>query len=484
MLLMLIRAVFVFVVAGLGVRAARIVGEHQLVNYPYIVFVAVLFAAVVVVVVDLLTPRKRIQTISAVYFGVIVGIFLSNLVTEALHPTMEQFLDKRVHQIFSGFLTMFICYVCITTLLQTKDDFRFIIPYVEFSKEVKGARPLVLDTSVVIDGRIADVAETRVIDQPMVVPRFVLQELQSIADSSDKLRRNRGRRGLDILNRLQKSPGIEVRIHDAEIPELAGIREVDQRLVILAKHLGGKVVTNDYNLNKIAKLQGVEVINLNDLANAMKPIVLPGENLMVKLLKRGEEPGQGVGYLDDGTMVVAEQGAYHLGETVRLTVTSVLQTSAGRMIFGRMEAGPPPRRAPTWAPGEPGRPGPGPSAATCPHARWVAPAGGVSGIPIARRAGNCEGEEFVREFVYTPLLPPGFRGALAFRPQPRPRVHYPLEQAPALWARCQILSRLCVRQINCHSAETFSNPRMRNPRMPRADLIWPNTGSTIRFRAA
>ena len=152
----------------------------------------------------------------------------------------------------------------------------------------------------------------------MVVPRFVLQELQSIADSSDKLRRNRGRRGLDILNRLQKSPGIEVRIHDAEIPELAGIREVDQRLVVLAKHLGGKVVTNDYNLNKIARLQGVEVINLNDLANAMKPIVLPGEGLTVKLIKRGEEQGQGVGYLDDGTMVVAEQGAYHLGETVRL----------------------------------------------------------------------------------------------------------------------------------------------------------------------
>ena len=152
-------------------------------------------------------------------------------------------------------------------------------------------------------------AETRVIDQPMVVPRFVLQELQGIADSSDKLRRNRGRRGLDILNKLQKTPGVDVKIHDAELAELAGIREVDQRLVVLAKHLGGKVVTNDYNLNKIARLQGVEVINLNDLANAMKPIVLPGEGLTVKLIKRGEEPGQGVGYLDDGTMVVAEQGA-------------------------------------------------------------------------------------------------------------------------------------------------------------------------------
>jgi uncharacterized protein YacL len=240
---------------------------------------------------------------------------------------------------------MMVCivYVCVSTLLQTKDDFRFIIPYMEFSKEVKGARPLVLDTSVVIDGRIADVAETRVIDQPLIVPRFVLQELQGIADSSDKLRRNRGRRGLDILNRLQKSTGVEVNIHDAELPELAGIREVDQRLVVLAKHLGGKVVTNDYNLNKIARLQGVDVINLNDLANALKPIVLPGEGLTVKLLKRGEEPGQGVGYLDDGTMVVAEQGGYHLGETIRLTVTSVLQTSAGRMIFGRIDQGAPSR---------------------------------------------------------------------------------------------------------------------------------------------
>jgi uncharacterized protein YacL len=336
MLLILIRAIFLVVVGGMGAKAARDVSGTQVVN-PAVLFVSVLGCAILIIVVDVLTPRKRIATISAVYFGVIVGIFLSNLVYDALQPAMQLHLKPQVHLLISSFMTVFICYVCISTLLQTKDDFRFIIPYMEFSKEVKGARPLVLDTSVVIDGRIADVAETRVIDQPLVVPRFVLQELQTIADSSDKLRRNRGRRGLDILNRLQKSPGVEVKIHDAEIPELTGIKEVDQRLVVLAKHLGGKVVTNDYNLNKIARLQGVEVINLNDLANAMKPIVLPGENLTVKLLKRGEEQGQGVGYLDDGTMVVAEQGAYHLGETVRLTVTSVLQTSAGRMIFGRIE---------------------------------------------------------------------------------------------------------------------------------------------------
>ena len=345
MLLIMIRAVFVLVVAGLGVRFANIVSANQSAN-PYVVFGGVMIGAIVLVAADLLTPRKRIQTISAVYFGLIVGLILSDLVSSAIEPTLILFMNQEVRKVIGGLFMIFICYICVTTLLQTKDDFRFLIPYMEFSKEVKGARPLVLDTSVVIDGRIADVAETRIVDQPLIVPRFVLQELQGIADSSDKLRRNRGRRGLDILNRLQKSPGIEVRIHDGEIPELAGIREVDQKLVVLAKHLGGKVVTNDYNLNKIARLQGVEVINLNDLANAMKPIVLPGEALTVKLIKRGEEPGQGIGYLDDGTMVVTEAGANHLGETVKIAVTSVLQTSAGRMIFGRLEAaGPPPRAA-------------------------------------------------------------------------------------------------------------------------------------------
>ncbi len=338
MLLMLIRAVFLLASAGFAALAAKVVGEVLSRPYlTYVVFIGVFLASVAAVVFDVLTPRKRIQTISAIYIGFIVGVLLSNLLYNTLQPTLQLYLDPRLQSTLYQLMLVFICFLCISTLLQTKDDFRFIIPYVEFSKEIKGARPLVLDTSVIIDGRIADVAETKVIDQQFIIPRFVLQELQSIADSSDKLRRNRGRRGLDILNRLQKSPGIEVRIHDAEIPELAGIREVDQRLVVLAKHLGGKVVTNDYNLNKIARLQGVEVINLNDLANAMKPIVLPGESLTVKLLKRGEEQGQGIGYLDDGTMVVAEQGAYHLGETLKLTVTSVLQTSAGRMIFGRID---------------------------------------------------------------------------------------------------------------------------------------------------
>jgi len=234
-------------------------------------------------------------------------------------------------------LGMCLCYICTSLLLQTKDDFRFIIPYVEFAKEVKGLKPYILDTSVIIDGRIADVVETNIIDAQLLMPRFVLSELQGIADSSDKLRRARGRRGLDILNKLRSSSHVDLKIHDQEFPEMAG-QPVDMKLVLLAKHLDGKVVTGDFNLNKVAKIHNVQVINLNDIANALKPVFLPGENIEVRVVKAGEEAGQGVGYLDDGTMIVVEGGREHIGKVVKVAVTSVLQTSAGRMIFGRSVA--------------------------------------------------------------------------------------------------------------------------------------------------
>jgi len=232
------------------------------------------------------------------------------------------------------------CYLVISFILQTKDDIRFVIPYIEFTKQIKGVRPILLDTSVIIDGRIADIAESRLIESPLVVPRFVLGELQAIADSSDKLRRNRGRRGLDILNRLQGNAKIDVAITDPQIAKSEGM-DVDHKLVALAKTLGARIATNDYNLNKIAQLQGVDVININDLAGALRPVVLPGESISVRIVKPGEEMGQGVGYLDDGTMVVGEQCREMVGQEVELVVTSVLQTSAGRMIFGRREDLPP-----------------------------------------------------------------------------------------------------------------------------------------------
>lgn len=195
----------------------------------------------------------------------------------------------------------------------------------------KGA-PKVLDTSVIIDGRIKEILETGFLEGPIIVPSFVLDELRHISDSADLLRRNRGRRGLDILNAIQKDPKIEVRIHEERVSE--GM-EVDTQLLKVAKRMGGKVVTNDYNLNKVAEFQGVPVLNINELANAVKPAVLPGEEMTVQVIKEGKEIGQGVGYLDDGTMIVVDGGKRFLGETIGVVVTSVLQTAAGRMIFAK-----------------------------------------------------------------------------------------------------------------------------------------------------
>jgi uncharacterized protein YacL len=190
----------------------------------------------------------------------------------------------------------------------------------------------ILDTSVIIDGRIADICETGFMDGTIVIPQFVLKELQLVADSSDSMKRNRGRRGLDILQKVQKMAGVEVTISDMDFPD---VREVDLKLIELARTLQGKIVTNDFNLNKVAQLRGVEVLNINELANSLKPVVLPGEIMKVFILKEGKEYNQGVAYLDDGTMVVVDNARKMIGKTIDVVVTSVLQTTAGKMIFGR-----------------------------------------------------------------------------------------------------------------------------------------------------
>ena len=191
-----------------------------------------------------------------------------------------------------------------------------------------------LDTSVIIDGRIADICDTGFIDGSLIVPRFVLNELQFIADSSDSMKRSRGRRGLDVLNRMQKSTTINIEIVEQDFPKIKG---VDGKLVALAQKLNAKLMTNDYNLNKVAELQGVKVLNLNELANAMKPVVLPGEQMLVKIIREGKEPGQGVGYLDDGTMIIVDGAQKMINMTIEVVVTSVLQTTAGRMIFTELK---------------------------------------------------------------------------------------------------------------------------------------------------
>ncbi len=351
MLLWLLRGLFAILLLGIaiGIMAdiqSRAQGDDNRLPFSLAAFAGVLALGALTVTIDLLVRGKQITTISAIYFGLLLGFLLGGLFWTALEPL----LMDNPGQPPTGWLLLarlliilICCYVTTSTLLQTKDEFRFIIPYVEFSRQVKGGRPLVLDTSVIIDGRIADMCDTRIIDAKLIVPRFVLQELQAVADSSDKLKRNRGRRGLDILKRIQGNPNIDLQVHEANLPGLRDIPKVDERLVFLAKELGARVVTNDFNLNKIAQLQGVEVINLNEVANALKSVALPGEQMTIRLVKAGDQQGQGVGYLEDGTMVVVEQGRAHVGQEVGVSVTSVLQTPAGRMIFGRVDN----RAAPT-----------------------------------------------------------------------------------------------------------------------------------------
>jgi uncharacterized protein YacL len=338
MQLLVLRIAFILVAIGIGTLFVKFAVGAGPAWLPWLVFLGVLAIAGVVIALDLCIPRKQIDIISAVYFGLAVGAFLTYILMLALTPLIQPLDPAQEDPTLRGaiqlVLGMVLCYACISLLLQTKDDFRFIIPYVEFAKEVKGLKPYVLDTSVVIDGRIADLVETNVLDNQLIMPRFALSELQGIADSSDKLRRARGRRGLDILNRLRNNENVDLKIYDRDLAEFAG-QPVDMKLVLLAKHLEGKIVTGDYNLNKVARLHNVQVINLNDIANSLKPVFLPGEQLQVRIVKPGEEIGQGVGYLDDGTMIVVEGGREFVGKEVKISVTSVLQTSAGRMIFGK-----------------------------------------------------------------------------------------------------------------------------------------------------
>lgn len=303
------------------------------------VFMIALILTVLAIAVEWLTPKKSLFTLTGVFFGLLIGMFVSWALNQIVIMMNELYwkLPPDTLQMGIWFVDLCICYLCISIVVRTKDDFRFLVPYVEFTRQTRGLRPLVLDTSVIIDGRIADIAQTKLFDAPLIVPRFVLNELQLIADSADKIKRNRGRRGLDMLNKLQHSPVVEVTVDDTPPPGMDEKTEVDQKLIAFSLNCDGRLVTNDFNLNKVASLRGVDVININDLANALKTVTLPGEAMTVKILRMGEDPHQGVGYLEDGTMVVVEGANDKIGQTITFTVTSALQTSAGRMIFGKYE---------------------------------------------------------------------------------------------------------------------------------------------------
>ncbi|MGI6706053.1 MAG: PIN/TRAM domain-containing protein [Clostridia bacterium] len=267
--------------------------------------------------------------------GLIIGLLIAYLLTT---PLTRLIPFSWMATLISVILYAFLAYLGVSLSTKRREEINLGNFFKKNPGKGRAAKdetriyPKILDTSVIIDGRIFDICKTGFLEGPLVIPRFVLQELRHIADSSDALKRNRGRRGLDILNRIQKELDIEVQINDTDFPE---ITEVDGKLLRMGQALKAKVLTNDYNLNKVAEFQGVEVLNINELANAVKPVVLPGEEMVVQVIKDGKEIGQGVAYLDDGTMIVVDGGKKYVGETIDVLVTSVLQTAAGRMIFAK-----------------------------------------------------------------------------------------------------------------------------------------------------
>lgn len=277
------------------------------------------------------------------FFGSL-GLIIGLVVAYLININLTDIKIEVVSQVIPLFLTIILGYLGFQVGFRRREEFinLFYInrrererkrPGIESEKDdLANLRAKILDTSVIIDGRIADILQTRFLEGPIVIPQFILGELQQIADSSDALKRNRGRRGLDILNRIQKDLPVEVKIYEGDFEEVS---EVDHKLIKLAKTINGVVVTNDFNLNKVCDVQGVSVLNINDLANAVKPVVLPGEELIVDVIKDGKEQNQGVAYLDDGTMIVVENGRDFIGKQIEVIITSVLQTSAGRMIFAK-----------------------------------------------------------------------------------------------------------------------------------------------------
>ena len=323
------------VVRALFILACGTVGwvtGIDLYHQPWLGLIIGLGAGTIFTALQLLATRQLASVVITLVFGILVGCLLSYFLIKVLDLLNEDMAaNAKMYRNFA--IAVVLSFLSVLTILHVKDDFKFVIPFVELKREGGGMKAVILDTSAIIDGRIADVMDTKVIDTQVIVPRFVLQELQQVADSQDKLKRNRGRRGLDILNRLRKTKNVEV--HEVGLPDITG---VDAKLVRLAKNLDARIVTTDFNLNKVAQVQGVEVININDLAAALRPVVLQGEKLTIKVIRTGESAGQGVGYLEDGTMVVAEECAGKIGQEVELMVTNVLQTSAGRLIFGRPSA--------------------------------------------------------------------------------------------------------------------------------------------------
>ncbi len=328
-----VRVGFVIISAILGSQA---IGQSH--NWPmWLRTVLGAGAGAILVLLEALIHRigrVSVRGFSAAVFGLLFGLIMAKLVSDAVGLIP---FDLGTIALTRVALTWAFCYLGMAMALRGRDEFSVIIPYVRLARHDRREESYLVDTSAVIDGRLVDLCKTRFIEGRLIIPRFVLKELQAVADSTDPLKRSRGRRGLEVLNQLRELSTVDVRIHEEDLP---GIAETDAKLVKLAQVLGTRVITNDYNLNKVAEFQSVGVLNVNELAQALRPVVLPGEALEIKPIKEGKEHHQAVAYLDDGTMVVVENGRHLIGQHIRGVVTSVLQTAAGRMVFVRPEGTP------------------------------------------------------------------------------------------------------------------------------------------------
>ncbi|MFH1621504.1 MAG: TRAM domain-containing protein [Candidatus Omnitrophota bacterium] len=285
--------------------------------------------SVVIIILEMMMRRVSVRGLSSMVFGLLLGLIMAKIVANAfvLFP-----MESAVRSVTNIILSLSFCYLGAALGLRGRDEFNIIIPYVKLRRQGEVADMAILDTSSIIDGRILDICKTNFLEAKLVVPRFILRELQAIADSADSIKRQRGKRGLEILHAIQKE--IKLTIQEEDFPE---VQEVDAKLVRLAKLLEAKILTVDFNLNRIAELQGVKILNVNQLANALKAVVLPGEDLEIKIIKEGKEYNQGIGYLEDGTMVVVENARKSIGKTHAVNVTSVLQTQAGKMVFAKLK---------------------------------------------------------------------------------------------------------------------------------------------------
>lgn len=336
----LLRILFIIFATGFALQACNAVyGDKAWEDATIPVIYAAIAAVVAIAMVffESRFQRSLVREIVAIAFGLAAGIIVSVFVigiTIAFVLPAEGSINAAFSriQIWIPLMMTAICYMSVTIVLQTRGDFRFLVPYIDFSDRGQEEGGVILDTSILVDGRIVDIALTHIIGGILIIPDFVLRELQTLADSADKMKRKRGRRGLDVVSALQKSENIRVQIRETDVPEKC---DVDMQLVVLARRINGKIATNDFNLNKVAQIDGVKVININELANALKPVVLPGEKLNVRIIRIGDEEGQGVGYLDDGTMVVIEGGKDHVNRDIEVTITGSIQTSAGKLVFGK-----------------------------------------------------------------------------------------------------------------------------------------------------